>query len=138
MKTIKFIFLLLFTMSLIVCCEKESVEPVVTDISLSDNYRDVYLKRRGHWGSTDNRAYPDSYEITASMRGSMLTLKFENEIEELRLQIKESGNKVILDKIISSKSNSSYNIPVTFVQNKTYMLEVSNNLHFYYLEFIVK
>ena len=137
MKTIKHIFLLLLTMSIMVCCEKETVEQEITEISLSDNYRDVYLKKRGHWGSMDNRIYTYSYDEKVIMRGCLLTLKFEKEVVDLRILIMDTDNQVILDEIISGDKKSSYIIPIEFTQDKWYTIMVSNNSDYLYLPFTI-
>ena len=122
MKTIKFISLLLFTMSIMVCCEKETVEPSETiDISLSDNDKDVYLKRKGHWSQSNNRIDTySSYQDNTFFENTSLSVRFKNEIERLTLYINDSDDQVIFEDEVSAGKNSSYNIPVTFIKGKKY------------------
>jgi Protein of unknown function (DUF3244). len=143
MKTIRLLFLLLFTMNILTCCDKDPNDPnepnepeVTNEISLSDSYKNVFLNRRGHWGNVDNRV--STYAGITYMRGSALTVNFERNIVDLRLMLKDSENQVILDEMITSDKNSSYTIPVTFIQNKWYILEVSYNSDDLYLEFIIE
>jgi len=140
MKTIKFISLLLLTMSIMVCCEKETVEPTETkDISLSDNYKDVFLKRKGHWGPSNNRidTYSSSLDNTFFENAS-LTVRFKNEIEKLTLYIYDSDNQVIFEDEISARKNSSYNIPISFSQGEEYLIEVTSKTESYYLNFTIQ
>ena len=140
MKTIKFISLLLLTMSIMVCCEKETVEPTETkDISLSDNYKDVFLKRKGHWGPSNNRidTYSSSLDNTFFENAS-LTVRFKNEIENLTLYINDSDDQVIFEDKISARKNSSYSIPLTFIKGEEYEIEIIRGLEVYYLIFAVQ
>ena len=140
MKTIKFISLLLLTMGIMVCCEKETVEPTETkDISLSDNYKDVFLKRKGHWGPSNNRIdiYSSSLDNTFFENAS-LTVRFKNEIEKLTLYIYDSNNQVIFEDEILARKNSSYNIPISFSQGEEYLIEVTSKTESYYLNFTIQ
>ena len=143
MKTIKLISILLLTMSIVVCCDKEAVEPIPVvepmasgEISLSDSYKNVFLNKRGHWGAGNDRV--STYSGKVYMTGSTLVLHFEGKVADLRLRLKDSDNQLILNEIISGDKNSSYTIPVTFIQDKWYMLEVSRNSDDLYLEFIIE
>ena len=140
MKTIRLLFLLLFTMNILISCDKDHNDPneteVTNEISLSDSYKNVFLNRRGHWGAGNDRV--STYAGITYMRGSALTVNFERNIVDLRLMLKDSENQVILDEMITSDKNSSYTIPVTFIQNKWNILEVSYNSDDLYLEFIIE
>ena len=127
-------------MSIMVCCEKETVEPTETkDISLSDNYKDVFLKRKGHWGPSNNRidTYSSSLDNTF-FENAPLTVRFKNEIEKLTLYIYDSDNQVIFEDEISARKNSSYNIPISFSQGEEYLIEVTSKTESYYLNFTIQ
>ena len=123
-----------------VSCKKETVElPETIDISLSDNQKDVLLKRKGHWGGTDNRidTYSSSLDNTF-FENAFLTVRFKNKIEKLTLYIYDSDNKVIFEDEISARKNSSYNIPISFSQCEEYLIEVTSNTESYCLNFTIQ
>ena len=142
MKTLKHISLLLLAMSIMVCCGKDDIdstinESTVTDeISLSDSYKSVFFSKKGHWGLGNDRF--STYPEVIYMRGSTLAVRFEKEIADLKLLLTDSDNQVILNETISVDKNSLYTIPVTFVQDKSYLIEISHNFEYYYLEFFIE
>ena len=139
MKIIKLTFLFMLTISAFTCCDKENIEPAVTDMSLSDSQKDVFLKKKGHWGTSNNRVNTHNNSLEdVYFESSPLAVKFKNEIEELTLYIKDSDEQVIFEDIISAKSNSSYAIPVSFIQNKKYYLEITYYSEDYYLGFTIQ
>ena len=154
MKTLKHIFLLLFLISVITCCDKDN-DKVITeskdiilsdnhnkDIILSDNHNNVFLKRKGHWGGTDNRIYQSTFSSdiseSYSFKGSSLHLNFIKELKELNLYIKNINTQVIYEDTFSCEKDSSYSIPVTFFQGEEYVIEVTNGQEAYYLIFIIQ
>ena len=143
MKNIKFISLLLFTMSIMVSCEKEIVElPETIDISLSDNQKDVLLKRKGHWGGTDNRFYQNTYSSDSpnsySFEGNSLHINFNKEIKELYLCIRHNNKQEVFEDTFSARKNSSYSIPLTFIKGEEYEIEIIRGLEVYYLIFTIQ
>jgi len=144
MKTLKHIFLLLFLISVITCCDKDN-DKVITeskDIIISDNHNNVFLKRKGHWGGTDNRIYQSTFSSdiseSYSFKGSSLHLNFIKELKELNLYIKNINTQVIYEDTFSCEKDSSYSIPVTFFQGEEYVIEVTNGQEAYYLIFIIQ
>ena len=150
MKTLKHIFLLLFTIIAITCCNKNNdaviPESTVTleniDIILSDNHNKALLKRKGHWGNTDNRLYESTYSSDSResyfLTGSSLHINFINEIKELNLCIKDNNAQVIFEDTFSTEENLSYSIPITFVQGGKYEIEITNGAEAYYLIFTIQ
>jgi Two component regulator propeller. len=140
MKIIRLLFLLLFTINILTCCDKDQNDPVepeeTIEISLSDSYKNVFLKRRGHWGTSNNRV--STYSGAEYLRGTALTVNFERNIVDLRLVLKDYENQVILDEMIRSDKKSSYNLPVEFIHNKMYTIEVYHNNEYYFLDFIIE
>ena len=143
MKTIKFITLLLFTMSIMVSCEKETVRPPETiDISLSDNHKDVLLKRKGHWGEFDNRLHQSTYSSDSpnncSFKGNSLHINFIKEINELNLYIRNNDTQVIFEDTFSAKKYSTYPIPLTFIKGEEYAIEIICGLEVYNITFTIQ
>ena len=144
MKTLKHIFLLLFTISFITCCDKdkENVIPESKDIILSDNHNNVLLKRKGHWGNSNNRVYQSTYSSDSpencSFKGKSLHINFIKEIKELNLCIRNINTQEVFEDTFSAKKNSTYPIPLTFIKGEEYVIEIICGSELYYLIFTIK
>ena len=143
MRTLKNLFLLLFTISVFTCCDKDNdnVIPENKDIILSDNNSNVFLKRKGHWGSYDNRLYQYTYssdsQKSSSLVGMSLHINFMKELKNLNLYINNNA-QVIYEDTFSTRKNSSYSIPLTFIQGEIYELEITTGKEAYYLIFSIQ
>ncbi len=139
MKKFSFLFLFLITISIFVGCNKsdEAIEPSMEDIlSLSDTYKNVYLKRKGHWGIDNDRITSNSLE--SYLKSGSLSVNFEKKIHKLNLRLTNSGKQTIFEKSISGDKNTSYPIPVTFITNEKYLIEISYGNEDLYLNFIIE
>lgn len=140
MKQIKRIILLLLTINVLISCHKEDIETAESfeSISISDSYQHISLKKRGHWGIGNNRITADTPVLC--MKGNSLTVHFEKDISNLKLYLTDSDRQFIFEGTISGSKDLPYIIPVTFMTNQQYLIELShnsNNLELY-LDFITE
>ena len=117
--------------------EKENTEQEVTsEISLSDSYKNVPLSKRGHWGLGNNRV--STYSGTTYMKGSALAVSFVKNDIIIKLVLMDSDRQVIHVETIKSNNKSPYALPVAFIQDKMYSIEVYYESECYYLDFMIE
>lgn len=142
MKQIKNILLLLSMISLLVGCDENTVEPSYDEteapsgVMLSDTYQNIYLKRKGHWGTGNDRVSAD--EPPLCLRGGSLSIHFEENIPELKLQLTDAGKQLVFEETLSGNKDSAYTIPINFAQGEEYQIGISYNYEILFLNFAIE